>query len=590
MLVGIRCANIKMDQIAPCIHDELALFVKNYRRVVKDKTKVTRNCQNLPSSSTCVSQDNVFKEMNVLDSYGFRDDKSLKGLVKCYLCGGAGHIDWECAYNHKIKFNGREESISAQWSDNGSDDSNNYITSSYEEANNFALVGSVHNSSLARVHVVKEESVSRDDMQDDQSYREQDGQSYKEQDDQSYRELCEKYDMLFNETCNFKEHNLMMEEKVKELDELNETLKMAKKKLSDSLYENEVDMYELYHKVSTLEKENSDLIKKLNVLENDKSLFLHRLILFEFEKSLVEHENVVVHDEFVVENSDLQCMLLEKDVEVQNLFEMIKSLEINMVKQSESFDALQFENIRLEHELKLEKEKIQGLTIGAGKIDKMLNFGKLFGDKRGLGYINESSTPSSFETIFVKDVSTQEAPKFVHGLNLGFDSMNIVSKGKLSLPQSKFVPTCHHCGVKGHNRPRCHTLRIESQVSKESKFKTHVSSFKGYATIKSVVCTRDKHSSLAKFGFLQPKRFIPICHHCGTLGHIRPKCFDFRNFEQKPFVHFKKVNDDSLQTQVNDLLYKVVKIPKVISLPHKVSKVKQVWIMKEDHVLPHVGD
>ena len=150
-----------------------------------------------------------------------------------------------------------------------------------------------------------------------------------------------------------------------------------------------------------------------------------------------------------------------------------------MVKQSESFDALQFENIRLEHELKLEKEKIQGLTIGAGKIDKMLNFGKLFGDKRGLGYINEFSTPSSFETIFVKDVSTQEAPKFVHGLNLGFDSMNIVSKGKLSLPQSKFVPTYHRCGVKGHIRPRCNILRIESQVSKESEFKTHVSSLRG---------------------------------------------------------------------------------------------------------------
>ncbi|CAL9020620.1 unnamed protein product [Prunus brigantina] len=332
------------------------------------------------------------------------------------------------------KSNEREESISAQWAGSDSHDSNNYMTSSYEEANNFALVGSLSLKSKARVHVVKEECVSGDDRQDDQSYREQDDQSYKEHDDKSYRELCEKYDMLFNETCNFKEHNHMMEEKVKELDELNETLKMAKKKLSDTLYENEVDMYESYHKVSTLEKENSALFKKLNVLENDKSLFLHRLILFEFEKSLVEHEKVVVHDKFVVENSVLQCMLFEKDIEVQNLFEMIKSLENNMVKHSESFNILQFENIRLEHELKLEKEKIQGLTIGAGKIDKMLNFGKLFGDKRGLGYINDSSTPSSFETIFVKDVSTQDAPKFVHGLNLGFDSMNIVSKGKLSPP------------------------------------------------------------------------------------------------------------------------------------------------------------
>ena len=121
MLIGIRCVNIKMDQIAPCIHDELALFVQKYRRVVKDKTKVTRNCQNLSSSSTCVCQDNVFKERNFLNSYGFREDKSLKGLVKCYLCGGAGHIDVECANNHMIESNGREESISAQLSDNDSD-------------------------------------------------------------------------------------------------------------------------------------------------------------------------------------------------------------------------------------------------------------------------------------------------------------------------------------------------------------------------------------------------------------------------------------------------------------------------------------
>ncbi|CAL9020545.1 unnamed protein product, partial [Prunus brigantina] len=215
----------------------------------------------------------------------------------------------------------------------------------------------------------------------------------------------------------------MMEEKVKKLDELNETLKMTKKKLSDSLYVNEVGMYELYHKFSTLEKENSNLIEKLNVLENDKSLFLHKLILFAFEKSLVEHEKVVMHDKFVVENSVLQRMLFEKNIEVQNLFEMVKSLENNMIKQSKSFDALQFENIRLEYELELEKEKIQGLTIGAEKINKILNLGKLFGDKRGLEYIDESSTPSSFETIFVKDVSNQEALKLVHDLNLDEDDI-----------------------------------------------------------------------------------------------------------------------------------------------------------------------
>ena len=66
MLIGIRCVNIKMDQMAPCIHDELALFVKKFRRAVK-KTKVTWNWQNPPCSYTCVSQHNVLEERNFLD-------------------------------------------------------------------------------------------------------------------------------------------------------------------------------------------------------------------------------------------------------------------------------------------------------------------------------------------------------------------------------------------------------------------------------------------------------------------------------------------------------------------------------------------
>ncbi|CAL8991231.1 unnamed protein product [Prunus brigantina] len=365
-----------MDQIASCIHDELALFVQKYRRVVKDKTKVTRNCQNLHSSSTCVSQDKVFKEMNFLDSYGFREDKTLKGLVKCYLCGGAGHTDVECANNHMIESNGREESISAQWSDNDSDDSNNYITSSFKEANNFSLVGSVHNSSLARVHVVKEgksdsrnESVSGDDRQDDQSYR--------EQDDQSYLGMCVKYDVLFTETSTLKERNLLLEG-----------------------------------------KENNLVFQASN----------------------------------------------------KNLLTQINEANDTVIK----------------------------LTIGAKKVVKMLNMGKVHGDKIAFGYGCSSSCVPPPLTTFVKESNTK------------FDVLEPTRT-------QRFIPTCYHCGVKGHIRPRCNALRNVSRATNANDFKNHVSSLK----------------------------------------------------------------------TLNDLLYKVVKIPKVISLPHKVSKVKQVWIKKEDHVLSH---
>ncbi|BBG92869.1 hypothetical protein Prudu_000726 [Prunus dulcis] len=433
VLVGIRCANIKMDQIAPCIHDELALFVKKYRRVVKDKTKVTRNCQNLPSSSTCVSQDNVFKEMNVLDSYGFREDKSLKGLVKCYLCGGAGHIDVECANNHMTESNGREESISAQWSDNDSDDSNNYITSSYEEANNFALVGSVHNSSLARVH-------------DDQSYREHDDQSYKEQDDRSYLGMCEKYDVLFTETSKLKERNLLLEGKIKNLEILNCTFKEANNELSEN--------------VETLESERESLI----VIKNDISN----------QVNVLKENNLI----FQASNKNLLTQINEAN------------------------------------------DKVIKLTIGAKKVDKMLNMGKFM--------------CSYFDHI-------------CQGVKYKVRCFRANQDSKI---HSYLSPLC----VKGHIRPRCNALRNVSRATNANGFKNHVSSLKTCELAKSVLCERDKHSSLAKFGFPN-----------------------------------QKVNDDSLQTQVNDLLYKVVKIPKVISLPHKVSKVKQVWIKKEDHEFLRYG-
>ncbi|CAL8175356.1 unnamed protein product [Prunus armeniaca] len=321
-----------MDQIASCIHDELALFVQKYRRVVKDKTKVTRNCQNLLSLSTCVSQDNVFKEMYFLNSYGIREDKSLKGLVNYYLCGGASHIDVECANNHMIESNGREESISAQWSDNDSDDSNNYITSSLEEAKFFALVGSIHNSSLARVHVVKEgktdsgnQSVSRDDKQDDQSY--------KEQDDQSYLGICEKYDVLFTETSNLKERNFLLERKVKNLEILNFTFKEANNELSEN--------------VETLESERDSLI----LIKNDISNQL----------------NVLKENNLVFQASN------------KNLLTQINEANDTVIK----------------------------LIIGAKKVDKMLNMGKVHGDKTTFGYGCSSLCVPPPLTTLVKESNTK---------------------------------------------------------------------------------------------------------------------------------------------------------------------------------------
>ena len=65
---------------------------------------------------------------------------------------------------------------------------------------------------------------------------------------------------------------------------------------------------------------------------------------------------------------------------------------------------------------------------------------------------------------------------------------------------SKFVPTCHHCGVICHIRPQCHKFKREQN---------------------HVVRSLPKKSS-------GPKHIV--CHHCGAFGHLRPQCSKFHAF------------------------------------------------------------
>ena len=66
-----------------------------------------------------------------------------------------------------------------------------------------------------------------------------------------------------------------------------------------------------------------------------------------------------------------------------------------------------------------------------------------------------------------------------------------------TLDGSKFVPTCHHCGMIGYIRPQCHKLKREQ---------------------KHVVRSFPKKPSRPKY---------IICHHCGAFGHLRPHCSKF---------------------------------------------------------------
>ena len=67
---------------------------------------------------------------------------------------------------------------------------------------------------------------------------------------------------------------------------------------------------------------------------------------------------------------------------------------------------------------------------------------------------------------------------------------------------SKFVPTCHHCGVIGHIRPQCYMLKREqNHVAKSLLKKPNV-----------------------------PKHIV--CQHCDAFGHLRPQCSKFHAFKR----------------------------------------------------------
>ena len=70
------------------------------------------------------------------------------------------------------------------------------------------------------------------------------------------------------------------------------------------------------------------------------------------------------------------------------------------------------------------------------------------------------------------------------------------------MDRSKFVQTCHYCGVIGHIRPQCHKLKREQN---------HV--------------TRSLPKKPSG-----PKHIV--CHHCGAFGHLRSQCSKFHAFKR----------------------------------------------------------
>jgi hypothetical protein len=74
------------------------------------------------------------------------------------------------------------------------------------------------------------------------------------------------------------------------------------------------------------------------------------------------------------------------------------------------------------------------------------------------------------------------------------------------------LPTCHHCEMVGHIRPNCVQLKFPRTWNKNAPKK------------EKYVEEHSKTKYVPPHRRQPTQKFVPIFHHCGLSGHIRPKC------------------------------------------------------------------
>jgi hypothetical protein len=85
---------------------------------------------------------------------------------------------------------------------------------------------------------------------------------------------------------------------------------------------------------------------------------------------------------------------------------------------------------------------------------------------------------------------------------------------------------------------------------------------------------------------LHSQRFVPTCHHCGKVGHIRPHCFNL-----KPHVHinensYSRKESEGLVLMMREVLSRLAKFEQ----NHKSRpNISQVWVQKDDTIHPLRG-
>jgi len=259
---------------------------------------------------------------------------------------------------------------------------------------------------------------------------------------------------------------------------------------------------ELFETFENMQNELEKLGSKYNVLRKKyNTLTSENKTLLDEITCLKLHE----HDIVKIDKIDVSCDEHALDCDEKNiLLDKVKFLEQDCCEKDNLLKLLKEKELNVLHELDKANKSIKKLTIGAQRLDKIIEVGKSYGDKRGVGYIDEVSTPSTSKTIFVK------ASPLVSKLNIP----KIVSKHD----KSSFVPICHYCGVKGHIRPKCFKLKYAHTTSRR-KFSPKA---KFHNTLRN---NFSKKSRVHNFIIRDKSLYNVVCFSCGKYGHKSYSCY-----------------------------------------------------------------
>lgn len=81
-----------------------------------------------------------------------------------------------------------------------------------------------------------------------------------------------------------------------------------------------------------------------------------------------------------------------------------------------------------------------------------------------------------------------------------------------------------------------------------------------------------------------PKKFIPVYHFCGVLGHIRPRCNKLRSWQKISHRNLQRDSQVSLRQKLEAHLQEANRLFKLIPVSRdNMSKPRPMWVKKENH-------